>query len=333
MLDARQELLDAYPEPGRSVFTWPHHFLERISVELTVAMAVVAVAFVAPAGPLEPHSRLPRRSTRGRLAAYVPSCCLLAPLSLAPVARRRRVVRHFFNLFGPEEVLDPRDPGRVEVCKEYQARVGAAVAAEASDFGWATVSRHECSEQDGYWKGAAKSEVLQEWRELRLAKSSPEQPGSSEGTGQSVVKVSVLEGEVQQVPYCMALGYTKSLCAVALTGAHLQGAMVLEDLPQMRALVIGLGAGSIPLWLEHTFQQKMVVDALEIDPAVVKVATDDMGFPKSAVREAAAPQEAAKDAVSHKASLRVYLLPGADVLLLFVLLFLLLLLLFSLLSI
>ena len=26
----------------------------------------------------------------------------------------------------------------------------------------------------------------------------------------------------EQVPYCMALGYTKSMCAAAMTGAHLQ---------------------------------------------------------------------------------------------------------------
>lgn len=275
----------------------------------------VAMAFVAPAGAgADGGARLPQRSARcGRRAGIPSSGLLAAPLALAPVARRRRVVRHFFgNLFGPEEVLDPRDPGRVEVCKEYQARAGGAVAAEASDFGWATVSRHDCSEQDGYWKGSAEGEVTQEWRELRLAKSSENTPGSMEGTGQSVVKVSLSEGEVQQVPYCMALGYTKSLCAAALTGSHLQGAMLLEDLPKMRALVIGLGAGSIPLWLEHTFPDaKMVVDALEIDPAVVKVATDDMGFPKSAVREAQTPQQAAKDAASHSGGLRVYLLPGA----------------------
>ena len=49
--------------------------------------------------------------------------------------------------------------------------------------------------------------------------------------------------------------YTKSLCATALTGAHLQGALPLDKVPAMRALVIGLGAGSIPLWLEHTFSK------------------------------------------------------------------------------
>ncbi|CAE7822749.1 EEF1AKNMT, partial [Symbiodinium sp. CCMP2456] len=155
----------------------------------------------------------------------------------------------------------------------------------------------------------------QEWRELRLAESAAEPPGVSEGTGQSAVKVSLCEGEApQQVPYCMALGYTKSMCAAAMTGAHLQGALPLDgDLPAMRALVIGLGAGSMPLWLQHTFPEgQMTVDALEIDPAVVKVATDAMGFPKDAIRDAASAQEAAKDAVSSEGGLRVYSIPGED---------------------
>ncbi|CAK8987770.1 eEF1A lysine and N-terminal methyltransferase (eEF1A-KNMT) (Methyltransferase-like protein 13) [Includes: eEF1A lysine methyltransferase [Durusdinium trenchii] len=233
------------------------------------------------------------------------------------VARQpNRTTRQFFgNLFGPEEVIDPDDPGRVGVCKEYQSMPGTVVAAEESEFGWAVVSKHEASEQDGHWIGEAPGEVSQEWRELRLAKTSTRsRPGSAEGTGQSVVKVSLCEGAPpQQVPYCMALAYTKSLCAAALTGAHVQEALPLDAIPSQRALVIGLGAGSIPLWLEHTFPaEKMRVDALEIDPAVVKVATEEMGFPKEAVRPSKTAQEAGKDAVSNTEALRVYLVPGED---------------------
>jgi len=230
--------------------------------------------------------------------------------------RSAKVSRRFFgNLFGPEEEVDPEDPGRVAVCKEYQTMSGDRVAAEQSDFGWAVVSQHDASEQDAYWLGTPPGPIKQEWRELRLAKSAAEPPGVSEGTGQSVVKVSLCEGEApQQVPYCMTLGYTKSMCAAAMTGAHLQGALPLTgELPAMRALVIGLGAGSMPLWLQHTFPEgKMTVDALEIDPAVVKVATDAMGFPKGAIRDAASAEEAAKDAVSSEGGLRVYSIPGED---------------------
>ncbi|CAK9014725.1 unnamed protein product [Durusdinium trenchii] len=201
------------------------------------------------------------------------------------VARQpNRTTRQFFgNLFGPEEVIDPDDPGRVGVCKEYQSMPGTVVAAEESEFGWAVVSKHEASEQDGHWIGEAPGEVSQEWRELRLAKTSTRsRPGSAEGTGQSVVKV----------PYCMALAYTKSLCAAALTGAHVQEALPLDAIPSQ--------------------PEKMRVDALEIDPAVVKVATEEMGFPKEAVRPSKTAQEAGKDAVSNTEALRVYLVPGED---------------------
>jgi len=141
----------------------------------------------------------------------------------------------------------------------------------------------------------------------------------SEGTGQSVVKVSLCDGELpQQVPYCMTLAYTKTLCAAALSGAHLQGALPLggpQEFPQMRALVVGLGAGSIPVWLEHTFPKgKVIVDALEIDPAVVEMATEAMGFPKSAMRPAASATDAAADAASGADGqhLRVYSIAGED---------------------
>lgn len=232
--------------------------------------------------------------------------------------RTKSTRRRFFNIFGePEPEVDPEDPGRVAVCGEYQNMPGPMVKSEQSEFGWALVSSHDASEQDGYWVGEAPGAVTQEWRELRLADRSSGRPGTTEGTGQSVVKVSLCDGAIpQQVPYCMALAYTKSLCAAAMTGSHIQGAMPLaEDVPTMRALVIGLGAGSIPVWLEHTFPSgKMVVDALEIDPAVVSVATDAMGFPKAAVRPAGTASEAAADAGAGAdgSALRVYSIAGED---------------------
>lgn len=66
------------------------------------------------------------------------------------VARRpNRTTRQFFgNLFGPEEVIDPDDPGRVGVCKEYQSMPGTVVAAEEAEFGWAVAGfcpKAQCS--------------------------------------------------------------------------------------------------------------------------------------------------------------------------------------------
>jgi len=247
---------------------------------------------------------------------------LAAGLQQARSGPRRRlphVGRRFFNFGGQEQEQDPDDPGRAAMCKEYQNMPGQFVSAEESEFGWAVVSSHSASEQDGYWpSGDAPGEVSQEWRELRLAK--PKEgggtPGVSEGTGQSVVKVSLCgDAAPVQVPYCAALGYTKSACALALTGAHVQGALPLEadQMRPLRALVVGLGAGSIPLWLKHTFPEgRMVVDALEIDPAVVKVATGAMGFPAAAVRPAADAGAAAADALDGAGgeAMRVFVVGG-----------------------
>ncbi|CAE8612719.1 unnamed protein product, partial [Polarella glacialis] len=259
----------------------------------------------------------------GMIAERIP--WLLAALAAGQVGLRRRrdarrVRRRFFgNLFGPEEIVDPEDPGRPKVCGEYQNMPGSIVASQESEFGWALVSRHDASEEDGFWVGDAPGPVKQEWRELRLASRANVMPMLSEGTGQSVVKVSLCDGELpQQVPYCMTLAYTKTLCAAALSGAHLQGALPLggpQEFPQMRALVVGLGAGSIPVWLEHTFPKgKVIVDALEIDPAVVEMATEAMGFPKSAMRPAASATDAAADAASGADGqhLRVYSIAGED---------------------
>ncbi|CAE6936469.1 unnamed protein product, partial [Symbiodinium sp. CCMP2456] len=92
---------------------------------------------------------------------------LAAALARAAVSRSRqhrgaRVSRRFFgNLFGPEEEVDPEDPGRVAVCKEYQTMSGDRVAAEQSDFGWAVVSQHDASEQDDYWLGTPPGPIKQ----------------------------------------------------------------------------------------------------------------------------------------------------------------------------
>lgn len=234
-------------------------------------------------------------------------------------AKRSRLPRRFFNFGQPEEVIDPDDPGRPAVVGEYQNMPGSIVTGEQSEFGWAMVSRHDASEQDGFWPtGSPPGPVKQEWRELRLADGKEgARPGLSEGTGQSVVKVSLVEGEPPaQVPYCMTLAYTKSLCAAALSGAHAQGALPLDaSIPPLRALVIGLGAGSIPVWLEHTFPTgSITVDACELDPAVVTAVTNEMGFPKAAIRPTTAGDAvaAAADAAAGAGGqpVRVYVVGG-----------------------
>jgi len=281
----------------------------------------VAIPSAIPSGsgPVTPLTSLWSATITPALGAAMAAFAVTGRARRAPAATVRRVPRKFFNFFEPQPEQDPEDPGRVAVCGEYQNMPGQLVSAEQSDFGWATVQRHDASEQDGYWPEGATGggEVTQEWRELKLAKAREDggQPGPSDGTGQSVVKVSLCgDAAPVQVPYCMALGYTKSMCALAMTGAHLQGALPLDEdeMPCKRALVVGLGAGSMPVWLNHTFPKgKMIVDIVEIDPAVITIATGPMGFPKSALRlgEAAAAATDAVDGAGGE-TLRLYPLGG-----------------------
>jgi len=225
-------------------------------------------------------------------------------------------LRFFPGLVQRAEV-DPADPGRVAVCGEYQNMDGALVCAERSDLGWATVVEHAASEQDGYWPGdSGSSTVRQVWRELKLASATKYEapPPVHAGWGQTVVKVSVRDdGAVAQVPYCLPHAYAKSMVALGLSGQHVQGALPLGDLPMQRVLVVGLGGGSLPVWLHHAFPAgRAVIDVLEINPAVIRVATAAMGFPQAAVRPVDDAAAAAADAIAGAGgqTLRVYPVPG-----------------------
>lgn len=58
------------------------------------------------------------------------------------------------------------------------------------------------------------------------------------------------------------------------------GALLVQPRPR-RALVIGLGVGTLPRVLQH-YDPTMAVDVVELDPAVVKVARERFGFACSA---------------------------------------------------
>ena len=49
--------------------------------------------------------------------------------------------------------------------------------------------------------------------------------------------------------------------------------------PACRVLCIGLGGGTLPLFLQHHFPG-MQVDVVEIDPIVLAAAEEAMGFPR-----------------------------------------------------
>lgn len=48
--------------------------------------------------------------------------------------------------------------------------------------------------------------------------------------------------------------------------------------PGCKVLVLGLGGGSVPLFLSHHFPS-MNIDVVEIDPVVIRAASEAMGFP------------------------------------------------------
>lgn len=49
--------------------------------------------------------------------------------------------------------------------------------------------------------------------------------------------------------------------------------------PRCRALCVGLGGGSLPLFLTHHFPG-LEIDVVELDPVVIAAAEAGMGFPR-----------------------------------------------------
>eukprot|EP00850_Spirogloea_muscicola_P023610 SM000372S13686 [mRNA] locus=s372:50671:53613:+ [translate_table: standard] len=121
----------------------------------------------------------------------------------------------------------------------------------------------------------------QEWRVLRF----------NGVTRQSVAKVTAVirgPGEValRQQPNCLAFEYPKSMVAAGLTAASLGGLRLAPPLlggTPVRILCIGLGGGSLPLFLADMLPAALV-DIVEIDPAVADAAVVGMGFPGKSIR-------------------------------------------------
>ena len=175
------------------------------------------------------------------------------------------------------------------MCGGGAARGAPAHAASSSGF-------DSSGEEDD-----AGASLRQEWRVLRFNGT----------TRQSVSRVSVTDdadvragGPAQQqqrwwleagqravaVPECLAQEYLKSQVSLiaALLGLHgliSLGSGGSSDPPPpaaatVRVLCIGLGGGSLPLFLADRFPS-LDIDAVEIDAAVVRAATQAMGLPVS----------------------------------------------------
>lgn len=133
------------------------------------------------------------------------------------------------------------------------------------------------------------------WRRLRF----------NDRTEQSVVLL-----RADQTPHraALAFGYLKTLACVGTCAARALGRPVPP-----RVLVIGVGGGALPAWLAA--QLGAVVDAVELDGAVLRAATAAMGLPPASVRPASSPSACVADAAEAGRgpdSLRVYCCDGAD---------------------
>jgi len=101
--------------------------------------------------------------------------------------------------------------------------------------------------------------------------------------------------------------------SVALSAAHALGSPLLEAAASPRALVIGLGAGSMPLWLGAQLPSRLRCDVVELDPTVVAAAMGALGFPRHVVRDCQGLLAAATDLfISDSDRLAVYLCDGAE---------------------
>ncbi|KAG0568054.1 hypothetical protein KC19_7G182900 [Ceratodon purpureus] len=117
-----------------------------------------------------------------------------------------------------------------------------------------------------------------DWRVLRF----------NSVTRQSVAKVMAVSNDknpsevfLVQQPNCIAFEYVKSMLSVGLTTMSLASyslEQVTHRSMDMRILCIGLGGGSLPLFLAHNLPGA-TLDVVEIDGAVIEAAIETMGFP------------------------------------------------------
>ncbi|CAE7279527.1 unnamed protein product, partial [Symbiodinium sp. CCMP2592] len=246
-------------------------------------ISTVPVGGYAPAS-VDPTSV---RGKSGRTGTSLPACGATATASLfattALLARRARAqcARQAAGEVFLED-LDRSDPGRSALRSEW------AVAGE--------VFFEEVTEASGLVRvtGSGASNGGS-WRRLRF----------NGNTEQSVLLV-----DASKTPEfgALAFGYLKSLAAVGTSTARALGR------PEtLRVLVIGVGLGALPGWFCK--KMKATVDAVELDPAVLRAAAAIGGIPVGAVCDAGNARECAKDAAERTpepGTLRVYCCDGAE---------------------
>ncbi|CAE7396955.1 unnamed protein product [Symbiodinium pilosum] len=166
-----------------------------------------------------------------------------------------------------------RDPGRRELRGEYSGPGEQRLSLPLSCGGRLLVQAYKASEQQvpaGWPVGS-----FQEWRSL-VFESAPE---TAQERGppfiQSVSKVTCAADNKwlpEADPEVLALNYPKTLAASVAASLRMLAAR------EPRVLVIGLGSGSVPLWLANAFPDSRV-DVVELEAAVIQAAGEALGFP------------------------------------------------------
>jgi len=166
-----------------------------------------------------------------------------------------------------------QDPGRRELRCEYSGPGEERLSLPLSCGGRLFVQGYRASEQQvspGWPTGS-----FQEWRSL-VFESAPETV-KERGPPfiQSVSKVTCTADDrwlPEADPQVLALNYPKTLAA------SVAASLVMMDARTPRVLVIGLGSGSVPLWLANAVPD-CSVDVVELEEAVIRAAGEALGFP------------------------------------------------------
>eukprot|EP00929_Paragymnodinium_shiwhaense_P004274 TRINITY_DN10508_c0_g1_i2.p1 TRINITY_DN10508_c0_g1~~TRINITY_DN10508_c0_g1_i2.p1 ORF type:complete len:355 (-),score=79.25 TRINITY_DN10508_c0_g1_i2:25-1089(-) len=174
------------------------------------------------------------------------------------------------------EDLERTDPGRAATRSEWAGPAEIAFEEHSEYNGLVRVYRAEASESGGSWR--------------RLC--------FNDSTEQSVV---LLGADGRPLRDTMAFGTLKTLSAVSVCTSSAVG----KDTSKLRVLCMGVGGGTLPGW--YAEQLNATVDAVELDPVVVKAANVAMGLPTEALRDVGDASACAADAVrSDRGKLHVY---------------------------
>lgn len=159
-----------------------------------------------------------------------------------------------------------RDPGNWNLSPEWFGQQGGGWGRNSGDLvfecesnlnGLVQVTSHPAS--------PVGPEEYAEWRVLRF----------NGVTRQSVTRLHNQRGGPEMDATCLAAEYLKT---VASLFSAWMGIRQMDGDP-LRMLAIGVGGGSMPMFLLHFFPS-MSIDAVEIDPVVIEAAITSMGFPE-----------------------------------------------------